>query len=255
MKDGSVYVMSRFSQDYWQHGIDPVVESTDTPVRYSFTFRHVAPFYKNSTIIIGDSNTQHLKFGNHMGTFGRWTPGKRVKASKIDDIPPPHEIGPYRNIVIHTGINNITDDNRRSNRALITSLKDKCDNIQRVYPRAKLSISLLLPTKSTYLNSRVNEFNNLILDMTYNRKNVFIIDNSKIGCNSGCMPAKYGRHFGNGLANANDIVHLGKDGIRIFCMNIKDSLMSKWKNQSKERFRAGNGDYTRAVGRDRGQRG
>ena len=91
--------------------------------------------------------------------------------------------------------------------------------------------------------------------MTYNKKNVFIIDNSKIGCNNGCMPAKYGRHFGNGLANANDIIHLGKDGIRIFCMNIKESLMGKWKNLPQEHFRAGNGNYFGAVGKDGGQRG
>ena len=34
-------------------------------------------------------------------------PGKRVKVGHIDAIPDPEKIGPYRNIVIHTGINNI----------------------------------------------------------------------------------------------------------------------------------------------------
>ena len=48
--------------------------------RYSITFRSVG---KNSTIIIGDSNTKHLKFstGQHRekGTFEYHMPGERVE--------------------------------------------------------------------------------------------------------------------------------------------------------------------------------
>ncbi len=280
LKDSSVFLMSRFSQDYWSHGIEPlhpkdpeqtdatvsnpvaedsqqsehdkpkVPSSDDNHTRYSFTFRHVAPFFKNSTIVIGDSNTQHLKFGDSIGTFGRWTPGKRVKAGKIEHIPHPHEIGCYRNIVINTGINNITDDNRQSNSALIKSLKTKCEQIQKVYPRAKLFISLLLPTKSSYLNVRVNEFNNHILDMSFNRKNMFVIDNSILGLDKGSLSPRYGRHYSNGMPNANDVVHLGRDGLRIFSKNIKSCIMNRGVSQSRERF-ASHGDYRGAASRGR----
>ena len=63
LKDGSVYVMSRISQEVWKHGIDPVVDNTGssstdstkgTGIRYSLTFRHITPFYKNSSVIIGE---------------------------------------------------------------------------------------------------------------------------------------------------------------------------------------------------------
>ncbi len=252
LKDSSVFVMTRFSQDLWHHGIEPLSDGPDntTETRYSFTFRHLAPFFRNSTIVIGDSNTQHLKFGKDIGTFGRWVPGKRVKAGKIEDIPTPDEIGPYRNIVIHTGINDIRDANRRSSKSLITNLRTKCDDIQKVYPNAKLYISLLLPSKSGHMNTRINEFNSLILDIAYNKKNILIIENSFLGTVNGCMPAKYGRYYSNGMANASDIVHLGKVGIRAFCKNIKASIMARGRNQSRERFQAGRGNYSHATGRD-----
>ena len=61
----SLYVMSRKSQSFWEHQIDTCdCESPHTDhVRYSLTFRHVSKKFNKSTIIIGDSNTYNLKFG------------------------------------------------------------------------------------------------------------------------------------------------------------------------------------------------
>jgi hypothetical protein len=132
-------------------------------------------------------------------------------------------------------------------------LKAKLRDIQTVYPNTKLFISLLLPTKSKYVNNRVNELNNLILDMVFCQKNTFIIDNSIFGGDDGCMPPKFGRFLRNGYANSNDIVHLGKEGIKRFCMNIKNSILRKGRYQSTERFRTGGGNYSEAF--DRGGRG
>ena len=268
LKDCSVYVMSRFSQDFWEHGIEPTdtpshsedsentgnTEDTASEIRYSFTFRHIAPHFKNSLAVIGDSNIQHIKFGKKLGTLGAWAPGKRIKASKIENIPPPHEIGPYKNIIIHTGINNISDDNqRRSNNALISQLRKKCDDILSCYPNSKVHISLLFPTKSNYVNSRVNELNNLILDMTYNRKNMFILDNSYLANERGLLPEKYGRFLNYGSPNRNDIVHLGREGIRLFCKNIKKCVTYKSNGyaQSRDRFNSSRGNYGDAAARGR----
>ena len=258
LQDQSVYVMTRYSQDFWQHEISPMTpESESEPndadsLRYSFTFRHISPHFINSTILVGDSNTQDVKFGKGVGTLGRWVPGKRVKAAIIEHIPPPHKIGPYRNVVLHTGINNLTNENRPSNRVLANKLKAKCSDIISVYPKARVYVSLLLPTKSRLVNKRVTDFNNMILDMVFNLKNVFIIDNSIIGDESGCMPAKYGRYLRNSVPNANDIVHLGRTGIRMFCVNIKKSIMNRGQNQSRDRYSGSGGNYVQAVGR--GQR-
>ncbi|KAL5271684.1 hypothetical protein ACHWQZ_G000024 [Mnemiopsis leidyi] len=276
LKNGSVYVMSRLSQEIWKHGIDPLEglnEDTEDlnnvdqdqltdhdierpadslmnrdEVRYSFTFRHVAPFFKNSTVIVGDSNTKYIKFGKDAGTLGKWLPGKRMWAAKIGDIPSPKDIGPYRNIVIHSGINDIRDDfNRASNRALIGQLKRKCDDIQKFYPNAKLHLSLLLPTKSPHVNVRVRELNSLFIDFVFNRNNMFVIDNSVLGTQNGCMPSKYGRFLRNGTPLANDVVHLGREGLRLFCMNIKRCIVQRGERQSVERFRGRSGDYRDAL--------
>ena len=267
VKDSSIYVMTRFSQDLWRHGISPLVSddsdnntSTEVPqqpspsenIRYSFTFRHIAPHYINSTVIVGDSNTQNVKFGKGFGTLGSWVPGKRVKAARIQDIPPPKEIGPHRNLVIHTGINDLTNENRPPNRVLVARLRAKCRDIQTVYPNMRVYISLLLPTKSRFVNNRVTELNNLILDMAFGQKNMFVIDNSILGDEGGCMPSKYGR-FRNSTPNVNDIVHLGREGIKVFCVNIKNSIMSRGRDQSRNRYKAGRGNYVDAV--SRGSRG
>ncbi|KAL5269061.1 hypothetical protein ACHWQZ_G002780 [Mnemiopsis leidyi] len=214
----------------------------------AITFRHVAPFFKNSTVIVGDSNTKYIKFGKDAGTLGKWLPGKRMWAAKIGDIPSPKDIGPYRNIVIHSGINDIRDDfNRASNRALIGQLKRKCDDIQKFYPNAKLHLSLLLPTKSPHVNVRVRELNSLFIDFVFNRNNMFVIDNSVLGTQNGCMPSKYGRFLRNGTPLAYDVVHLGREGLRLFCMNIKRCIVQRGERQSVERFRGRSGDYRDAL--------
>ena len=124
--DGSVYVMSRFSQDYWRHGISPQTE--ETGARISFTFRHIAPHFRNYRTIVGDSNTKNLNFGKGKGTFGRFMPGKRLEAMRIEDIPGPDKIGPVKSIVIHTGINNLNSEEYKPHKAkqLVNLLEKKC---------------------------------------------------------------------------------------------------------------------------------
>ena len=72
LADCSAYMMSRKSQAFWRHGIstqesESESQSSDSQVRYSFTFRHLAPHFKNSTVIIGDSNTKNFEFGIKKG--------------------------------------------------------------------------------------------------------------------------------------------------------------------------------------------
>ena len=50
---------------------------------------------------------------------------------------------------------------------------------------------------------------------------MFIIDNSILGSVNGCLPSKYGRFSRDGTPLVNDVVHLGREGLKIFCMDIK----------------------------------
>ena len=213
---GSAYTMSRYSQDFWKHRIDE--DNLVQEPRFSFTFRHIAPHFSNSTVLIGDSNTRYAEFGHQQGTFGPWLPGKKVKAMHIEDIPNPEDIGPFRNYVIHTGINNIKSHNRKSTKTLINELEKKCLHIQEVYPRSKVHISLLLPTKIHSLNQNVSELNNYILDMTYKYRNIYVIEHSILSNDRGCLKDEFGR-FRDGRPNPLDAIHLGNAGIRQFCSN------------------------------------
>ena len=180
-------------------------------------------------------------------------PGKHVKVGHIDAIPEATGIGPFRNVVIHTGINSINNQRyRQSNVSLVKTLESKIQNINTTYPKSKIYVSLLLPSRSVSLNRRIRDFNNLILDMTYRLNSVSVIDNSIFG---ELLTDEHGRWMPSGdnsnefVPKISDLLHLGKHGIRQFVMNIKKSVIGKRKPQSRERFDGGRGGFRRAAER------
>ena len=243
LEDRSILISSRFAQDFWKHSIP---QDDCESERISLTFRNIAPYFINSTIILGDSNTSRINFGSGSGTLGSWVPGKRLKVGHIEAIPDATDIGPYRNIVIHTGVNSInTQKFRRSDSYLLHVLESKCKEIVDVYPRAKVHISMLLPSRSRELNYHINEFNRGILDFTRQIKNVSVIDNSVFG---DMLSNEYGRWDVNqGRPYTADILHLGRKGIRTLAMNFKTNVMSKNRSQSRSRFNVSNGSYRDAF--------
>ena len=224
LTDSSVLITNRFAQDFWKHGIDH--DDSITEARYSFTFRHLSPSFANSTVIIGDSNTRYLKFGAEQGKFGHRMPGKSIPAMHIEEIPRPELIGPYRKVVIHTGINNLKSRNRKSNKTLIDELESKCDDILNMYPRCKIYLSMLLPTKLNSLNYIIREYNNRLVDMAYSHRNIHLIDHPDFSGDEGHLKDALGR-FIDGKPNATDIVHLGMKGIRLFAVQIKECILKR----------------------------
>ena len=57
--------------------------------------------------------------------------------------------------------------------------------------------------------------------------------------------------FSDGRPNPNDIIHLGRKGITLFCKSIKRCIMQKGSSQARERFRGSNGSYRNAASRGR----
>ena len=165
---------SRNSQDFYHHSIIP--DETVNQPRFSLTFRSLAPYNLNYLAIIGDSNTQDLVFGEGMGKLGRWMPGSKFKASRIKNIPDPHTIGPCRNMLINVGVNDIQGDNPKSADFLSTLYETKVKSLLAVYPKARIFISLLLPTKDAGLNFRINELNKHLRNIAANIGNVQIIE-------------------------------------------------------------------------------
>ncbi|KAL5257834.1 hypothetical protein ACHWQZ_G012691 [Mnemiopsis leidyi] len=107
-KPGSLYWMTRKSQEFFTHRIDK--GSIEQGTRYSLTFRCVNWKNRNSTAIIGDSNTGMLHFGtNKYKSFGELMPGQKFWAPLVEDINPETCCG-YNNVVIQCGINNLKQD-------------------------------------------------------------------------------------------------------------------------------------------------
>ena len=245
LEDRSLLVTSRFAQDFWKHGILPQEEVSEE--RISLTFREISPHFINSTILLGDSNTAKVSFGTGSGTLGAWVPGKRVKVGHIEALPDAVDIGPYRNIVIHTGINSLnTRYQPRTDTYLIHVLETKCKEYMAVYPRSRIHISMLLPTRLRRLNRHVENFNKAILDMSYQYKNIRIIDNSIFGS---CLSDEHGRwNVEEQRPLVSDSLHLGRKGIRLFAANMKNAIIGKSKSQSRSRFDSSQGRYQGAVG-------
>ena len=147
-KHGSLYTMSRLSQELFKHEINPD-NSSELGVRYSLTFRSLSWTNHNSTIIYGDSNTEKLKFGCEVNMFGKSMPGERFTANTIDQIDPLKCIG-YSNVVIHCAVNDVKSRGVESNddiRAIYNKFVDKVRDIRSINKQANIYVSPLLPTR------------------------------------------------------------------------------------------------------------
>ena len=225
LPNNSLLAFSRSSQEFWKHEI-PCCETG--AVRYSLTFRQLAPYYANSTLIVGDSNTEYLKFGSGRNKFGVWMPGCREKAGRIKDLPNPEDLDfPYRNLVVHTGINDLRATNHLPIPVLMNNLKDKCLALSSKFPKMKVHISMLLPTKDPGLNSMVSEMNMRIKNFASEHTGIFVISQHNLADSSGKLSSNLGRHNNDGKPVMFDTVHLGSKGISLFCLNIKNCIIKR----------------------------
>ena len=159
----SLYHMTRKSQDHFRHCIDE--GSVTQGIRYSLTFRSVNWTNRNSTCIVGDSNTGLLRFGeNSRSSFGTLMPGRKFWAPRIENIEP-HTCSAYNNVVILCGINDLKQacvSNQHDIRNLCNQLICKIKQIKQLNKKCSMHVCPLLPTKDFTLNKRVNYFNLLL---------------------------------------------------------------------------------------------
>ena len=236
VKDNSLYAMTRHSQNCFTHKID---KEESLGVRYSLTFRSVGNVYRRSTIIIGDSNTKNLSFGEGKGTFGKGLPGKREEASKVEHIIPLQCLS-YSNVVISCGVNNIREGTgrHRQNTADIdvdrtfNEFKQKVDLICKLKKNIIIFICPILPTRSTIYNARAIRFNNLIhsqiIDQNYYKCTVIDV---LVFCDSSYNTDLLDHSYSRG-----DLVHLNGTGIRKFANIIKDSIYRKYNSGKGNRI-------------------
>ena len=159
----SIYSMTRRSQEFFTHGISK--GSISPGKRYSITFRSVSFRNRNSTCIIGDSNTCGLKFGSDpKKTFGKWMPGKQIYTPIIENIDPLVSCG-YRNVVVHCAINDLKKEevkNCADIKRVFSRFVNKIECIQAVNPKAHVYVCPPLPSKRAELNKKSLYFVRLI---------------------------------------------------------------------------------------------
>ncbi len=229
VEDNSLYTMTRHSQNCFTHQIN---KDSVGGVRYSLTFRTVGNIFRRSTIIIGDSNSKHLAFGEGKGTFGKGLPGKRVKASEVRHISP-LDCMSYANVVVVCGVNDLREGSvgRHSSTNIdvdrsFNELKDKIDTICRLKKNINVLISPILPTRSSVLNARAVRFNHLIFSQ--------IIDQNYYRCSilnvTSLCDSTYRTNLLDTVYSRGDMVHLNHRGTRRLATIIKDAIFLRYNS-------------------------
>ena len=217
----SLLVFSRASQCHWKHEIP--ADSSVNGVRISITVRDIQPFHVNSTYVYGDSNTSFIKFGTGPKTLGRWCPGKQTRTPRVIDLPKPTDVPPVRNMIIHTGLNDLRDRYAPLNPSQIVQvMESKCSAIHKLHPKMRIFLSPLLPTRDEQLNKVIRQTNGYIYLLSRKHENLFMTDNTDFANNGGFLL--------DSLASrkANDTVHLNLSGIIKLGMLFKSYVTSRY---------------------------
>ena len=243
VKAGSLYEMTRSSQDLFRHSIAKNSALSGTETRFSLTFRSLHWRNNNSTVVIGDSNTGGLnfsKFGrdapsNHNGTFGNAMPGKRVAAFTVDQLDPFKCTG-FNNIVVHCGVNSIRGadvSTEEQVKDIYVDFKTKISDIVTVNKRARLYVSTLLPTKCENINKKVKMFNDLVInDLPRSFKDIRIINHySRFANVAGLLTPGLSREFNS--HGEPDLLHINAAGLRLFSFAVKNALFLRKRSQER----------------------
>ncbi len=218
---GSLYTMTRDSQAVYRHRIEKDPDFKDK-VRYSVTFRSVHWTNLNSTIIMGDSNSRPIEFGDGRGKVGKATPGRRAEAVHIEDISP-EECVSYKNVVLLAGTNNLKNNDIESQSDVIKLAelyKDKIVSIRRLNKNCNIHITPVIPTKSNKVNVKIQHFNNLVAhELTQYFPKLFVVSGTRDFADpNGLLSDRYAK------SNDRSGLHLNKFGIAHLVRSIKQSI-------------------------------
>ncbi len=182
---------------------------------------------RNSTCLIGDSNTGRLTYGScKRNTFGELMPGQRFYAPNIEDINP-LDCCSYNNVVVMCGINDLKKNNVRSGQdihAIYEHLKLKFKHIRQFNPRASLFVCPVLPTKDRDLSNRAEYCNELIFnDLLSSDLGVVRVHGfHRLLDDNGLLSQRMSKHtdrHGN-----RDVLHINDAGTRLVAGLIKTAI-------------------------------
>ena len=175
-------------------------QSSDRNARIAVVER--PPSKKNSNLILGDSNTRHIKLSDAYDLA-------RVPTFLIPDIDPAQCKG-YGRVWIHCGINNLQFNRCNRYSDVIDVFKifmNKLGEIRNMCPNTKIYVSPILPCAIPALNDRAAWFNRLLFSV----RNIWWheLNFDQFCCQETGMLASQFRSF----RNRGDKIHLGRHGI------------------------------------------
>ena len=155
--------------------------------------------------------------------MGEKYPGKRLKASKIEDIDP-RDCVRYANIVFVCGTNDLRPVEKPDIDKLSHVLLEKTRQVRLLNPRSKVIIMPVLPTRDTSMNRNIMAFNRSVLAWFKRLNDPYtcfpsvceFLDRSEL------LDRKLARPSG-------DTIHLGNSGICKLVYIIKSTIYSKEK--------------------------
>ena len=214
--NGTVYAMSRESQDFWEHGILP--EPNDTGCRVSLTFRRIAkassatpsipPIHEPSKpandpqprtneriLFLTDSMLHDIPshlLPSHVHCIKR-------KMYQLNDILDHEQYFPgTKYVIISAGINDLSRYDHRYY-SLSRDLTSKLELLCKKYPQTTFIYNSLVLTRFEWLNREVHHFNRFMFDFSRRHCNFWFFDSHHI-----CSKLSERRHLilnpsGNGI--------------------------------------------------------
>ena len=244
ISDNCLCSMSLKSQHYWSHKIEHPVLS-ETSVRYSIVFKSMRRNNKNSTLIIGDSNTHKIYFDHEKGKrsdLGKEIFGRRLTAFTIEDINPNDAIG-FQNIVGQVGLNNMKDqyalaDGSVDVEGAFVKWSEKLLLIKQLCAYSRIIVVPIPPTKIRTINNRAKKFNALL----FSCMNKFWLElgfGGFLDDHNDLLDNNYGRYYEVERGRKNGI-HFGRLGISKLALMIREAIISP-------RYRVGHQSYANIV--------
>ncbi len=225
VKSNSVYAMTRSSQNWYRHAIPPPAQGQELEERFSLTFRCLSKQYSRGMLLLGDSNTKDIEFGEGSGKVGKSFPGERVKASRVKDIEAHQCIG-YQNTIIMCGTNDMRCENVSSESdiiSVINELRNKLSEIKQLCPETKIFVVPVMPSRIARMNFNIERYNKLVDHMLVSYfPDIWYegIYNFLDGHNMLCST----------LVRANDKIHLGPRGVAKFVTYMKRCVFRREKH-------------------------
>ena len=222
---GSLHAMSRNLQNFFTHCIRE--DSLNNGTNYSLVFKCVSNNFKNSTCIIGDSNTKGIKFGVGKGTVGERYPGKQVYSPVIENMDPV-VCASYHNVILSSGVNDIRQPNIKDYsdiKQIYSQFKSNVSCIQKLNPGARIFVVPVLPTGSEALNVKVVVYNRLMMrDLPQAFYSVSIVEDVPrfLDNNRNILRRSLFRNHG-------DILHIHAAGHGLLVRLIKNSIFNRNK--------------------------